>query len=194
MAISFPTGLDSLSNPNSTDKLNNPDHTTQHGNLNDAVEALETKVGVDSSAVTTSHDYKLSPTSGTQKVVSTGGAQNINGVKTFTQGAIVTTPQTYSPTAAGTATLDLSLGNDHEITMPAGNIVIALSNETVGEKFTVSILQDSGGSRTVTWFTTIRWVGGVVPTLTTTASKRDYFGFKVTAAGAYDGFIIGQNI
>lgn len=104
------------------------------------------------------------------------------------------TAQTYSPAGAGTATLDLSLSNQHDITMPAGNITIALSNDTNNQVFMVSILQDSGGSRTVTWFTTIRWAGGGAPTLTTTASKRDVFGFKRTGSGTYDGFIIGQNI
>jgi hypothetical protein len=34
-------------------------HATQHADLNDAVEALEAKVGADSSAVTSSHDYKI---------------------------------------------------------------------------------------------------------------------------------------
>lgn len=104
------------------------------------------------------------------------------------------TPQTYTPSAAGTATLDLSLGNDHVITMPAGNITIAVVNGTVGQKFLVSTLQDGGGSRTVTWFSTIRWAGGAEPTLTTTASKRDQFGFKITGSGTYDGYVVGQNI
>ena len=105
------------------------------------------------------------------------------------------TIQTYTPSAAGTATLDLSLGNVHHITMPAGNITIALSNTTAGQCFIVRILQDGTGSRTVTWFTTIKWAGGVAPTLTTTASKADTLGFEVTTAGsAYDGFIVGQNI
>lgn len=103
------------------------------------------------------------------------------------------TAQTYSPTAAGTATLDLSLGDQHYITMPAGNITIALSNDTNNQVFIVSILQDGTGSRTVTWFTTIRWAGGTPPTLTTTASKRDTFGFIRTGSGTYDGFIVGQN-
>jgi hypothetical protein len=35
------------------------DHATQHANANDAIEALETKVGVDSSTVSTSHDFKM---------------------------------------------------------------------------------------------------------------------------------------
>jgi hypothetical protein len=46
----------------------------------------------------------------------------------------------------------------------------------------------------VTWFTTIKWAGGVAPTLTTTASKADTFGFLCTTAGNYVGYVIGQNI
>lgn len=104
------------------------------------------------------------------------------------------TAQTYSPAGAGTATLDLSLADQHYITMPAGNITIALSNDTNNQIFYVTILQDGTGSRTVTWFTTIRWAGGSAPTLTTTASKRDAFIFVRTGSGTYDGFIVGQNI
>jgi hypothetical protein len=72
MAINFPTSLDSLSNPLSTDKLNNPSHATQHANANDAIEALEAKVGIDGSAVTTSLTYKVTQVEG--KVLPTAGA------------------------------------------------------------------------------------------------------------------------
>ena len=106
----------------------------------------------------------------------------------------VRTATSYSPAAAGTATLDLSLGSRFQITMPAGNITIALSNATTSQMFTVEITQDATGSRTVTWFTTIRWTGGSAPTLTTTANKRDTFGFICTGSNTYDGFVIGQNI
>lgn len=102
--------------------------------------------------------------------------------------------QTYTPSAAGTATLDLSKGNIHHITMPAGNITIALSNGTAGQCFIIRILQDSSGSRTVSWFTTIRWAGGAAPTLTTTANKVDTVGFEITGSNTYDGFVIGANI
>jgi hypothetical protein len=100
----------------------------------------------------------------------------------------------YTPGAGGTATLTLASGNDHRITMPAGNITIALSGGTVGQKFMIAITQDSGGSRTVSWFSTIRWTDGTAPTLTTTANKRDVFGFIITGSNTYDGFIVGQNI
>jgi hypothetical protein len=77
MSIVFPTTLDTLTNPNSTDTLDSPSHSDQHSDLNDAVEALETKVGVDSSAVTTSHDYKLGEVTSTDKAVGKSATQTL---------------------------------------------------------------------------------------------------------------------
>jgi hypothetical protein len=61
MTINYPTSLDNFTNPSASDTLDSPTapHATQHSDLNDAVEALQAKVGADSSAVTTSHDYKI---------------------------------------------------------------------------------------------------------------------------------------
>ena len=61
MASNFPSSLDTFTNPSSTDAMDSVSvsHATQHSDLNDAVEALQAKVGADSSAVTTSHDYKI---------------------------------------------------------------------------------------------------------------------------------------
>ena len=63
MATNFPGSLDSYTNPVGSDLLSTgaggDSHSTMHSNLNDAVEALEAKVGANSSAVTTSHDYKI---------------------------------------------------------------------------------------------------------------------------------------
>lgn len=59
MATNFPTSLDSLTNPASGDSLSSPSHAGQHADANDAIEALEAKVGVNGSAVTTSLDYKV---------------------------------------------------------------------------------------------------------------------------------------
>jgi hypothetical protein len=55
----FPSSLDSLTNPSATDYLNSPSHAGQHANANDIIEALEAKVGIDGSAVTTSHSFLL---------------------------------------------------------------------------------------------------------------------------------------
>jgi len=57
VATNFPTSLDTLTNPSSTDSLTSPSHASQHADANDAIEALQAKVGVNSSAVTTSLDY-----------------------------------------------------------------------------------------------------------------------------------------
>lgn len=64
MSIVYPVNLDALTNPTSTTKENVVSHAEQHANANDAIEALEAKVGVDNSAVTTSIDYKLKNTTG----------------------------------------------------------------------------------------------------------------------------------
>lgn len=45
----FPTSLDTLSNPSSTDTTAAVDHAAQHANANDAIEALEAKLGINSS-------------------------------------------------------------------------------------------------------------------------------------------------
>ena len=100
-------------------------------------------------------------------------------------------PITHTPGSGATATLNLTSGKIHDITMPAGNITIAISNEVNGQIFTIRILQDGTGSRTVTWFSTIKWAGGAAPTLTTTANKADTFIFRVTGTDTYDGFIVG---
>lgn len=60
MSTNFPAGLDSITNPSATDDTSTVSHADQHANANDAIEALEAKVGVNSSAVTSSLDYKVS--------------------------------------------------------------------------------------------------------------------------------------
>ena len=61
MATSFPTSVQALTNV--TDNVDYPEAATINY-LNDTVEALEAKVGIDSSAVATSHDYLITNTTG----------------------------------------------------------------------------------------------------------------------------------
>jgi len=102
-------------------------------------------------------------------------------------------PALKSNTDGSTVTFDLNEANVHTVTL-GGNRTFAISNETAGQKFIIRILQDGTGSRTVTWFSTIKWAGGSAPTLTTTAGKADVVGFLVTGTDTYDGFVVGQNI
>jgi hypothetical protein len=71
MATSFPTGLDAIQRVGATDLRNAPgkEGHVLHNNVCDAVEALQAKVGVDGSAVSTSIDKRLAD-------VETGGASS----------------------------------------------------------------------------------------------------------------------
>ena len=91
MAINYPTTLDTLTNPTGNDKVDTVDHAGQHADVNDAVEALEAKVGANSSAVTRSHDFKLSNVADGDKTVSIDGDETITGNKTFTTGVNTST-------------------------------------------------------------------------------------------------------
>lgn len=102
-ATSFPTSLDSLTNPNPTDSTATVSHSSQHSNANDAIEALEAKVGADSSAVTTSHDYKLSTVTGSDKACSVAGIQTLTN-KTLTAPLMTWATSTVFASASSTFT------------------------------------------------------------------------------------------
>jgi hypothetical protein len=60
MSSAFPTSLDMFSDPTSTTRTDTGiPHGALHALVNDAIAALEAKVGINSSAVTSSHDYKI---------------------------------------------------------------------------------------------------------------------------------------
>jgi hypothetical protein len=96
-------------------------------------------------------------------------------------------------TDGATVTFDLTTYKKHRVTL-GGNRTLALSNVSNGDTFIISLIQDGTGSRTVTWFSTIKWADGVTPTLTTTINKADVFGFIQISTGNYYGFIVGQNL
>lgn len=60
MGTNFPTSLDSYTNPDDVPlgTAGTSLHTTQHANHNDAVEALEAKVGINSTTNPATLDYK----------------------------------------------------------------------------------------------------------------------------------------
>ena len=122
--------------------------------------------------------------------IADGGGVTLPQAATFSKA--VKTPL-KSNTYADPTTFNLDEANTHTVTL-GGNPTLAISNEDAGQKFIINLVQDGTGSRTVTWFSTIKWAGGSAPTLTTTANKADSFGFLCTGTDAYYGFVIGQNI
>ena len=84
MSTSYPGAIDSYTHPQPNDpRSGGTSLSTYHSNLQDAIVALQTKVGADSSAVTSSHDYKLSGVTGTDKAVSKTGTETLTN-KTLT--------------------------------------------------------------------------------------------------------------
>ena len=114
--------------------------------------------------------------------------------KTLTTPAIASIKGTLTADTDGaTITFNKNTSDFHSVTL-GGNRTLALSNMAAGDRIVLRLQQDATGSRTVTFFTTIKWAGGSAPTLTTTPSKADMFGFLCTSAGNYDWFVLGQNI
>ena len=109
---------------------------------------------------------------------------------------VAPTAVTYNPSSgAQTVTLLCQNKNLHIVNGNASgtSITLSISGDTNNQPFMVSITQGATLSILVAWFGTIRWAGGTPPTLTATATKRDWFGFIRTGAGTYDGFVVGQN-
>lgn len=95
-------------------------HVASHQNLTDAVIAIETKVGADSSAVTSSHDYKLSEvlTATPDKAVGKVATQTLTN-KTLT--APVITSPTLTVGSDATGDMYYNAGSGVLARLPKGN-------------------------------------------------------------------------
>src|SRR3990167_9512684 len=129
MATTFPTSIQDLDATRGAtgNPLNSPNHITHHTTEDDTVEALQAKIGIDGSAVTTSHDYKLSGVTGSDKAVSKTGTETLTA-KTLTA------PTVPRPTTTGTDTGTETLQNK---TLGTGTVVteetITLGSDATGD-------------------------------------------------------------
>lgn len=135
-------------------------------------------------------DANLSATAGiaSTKIASTLSDKTISNSTALGSKATITTASDGT-----TVTFDLNAGPIHQVTL-GGNRTLAISNGATGKVFMIRIIQDATGSRTVTWFSTIKWIGGAAPTLSTAANAIDVFSFICTGTGTYDGFIVGMGL
>jgi hypothetical protein len=123
MATNFPTSLDALTNPQGTDSVAAVPHAAQHANANDAIEALQARVGVTGSTVSTSLTNRIAVLEGAS--VDTESIQDIVGamVTGNTETNIVVD---YNDT---TGKLNFSTGADVVTTTSLTN---TLTNPTTG--------------------------------------------------------------
>ena len=158
-----------------------------------AVEAVLTGVITSHSHTVTKADVGLSNVDNTSDSTKNAAVATLTN-KTLTKPTINgSTPGIDAATDGATITFDCSTANIHSVTL-GGNRTLALSNVSVGQVIMIELKQDAIGSRIPVWWSGISWAGGTPPTLTTTASKTDTFGFRCTGTGTYIGYIIGQNI
>ncbi len=93
--------------------------------------------------------------------------------------------------STGTWTVNLASSDWHTITLTASITTLTLSNGTVGQQFTLIIIQGGTGSYTVAWPANTKWPGGVAPTLTTTVGGIDVITIKIVSSGHYYAFVAG---
>ena len=116
-------------------------------------------------------------------------------------------PASDTPTTEdATVTLDLSLGNYHNIVLGADVANFEFTNAKRGQRFILRITQHASSAKTVAWTNvdsdtggtaaTVRWAEDITPTMSTSTSHTDVYGFLCTnnAGTNFDGFIIGQDL
>lgn len=119
--MAFPTTLPGLTTTHATgDTIAAANQNTPNTEVN----AIGAKVGIDASAVTTSHDYKLSGVTGTDKAASKTGTETLTN-KTLTAPVIAT--------IVNTGTLTLPTSTD---TLVAKATTDTLTNKTVTKRVT----------------------------------------------------------
>jgi hypothetical protein len=91
-------------------------------------------------------------------------------------------------TDQATIAWDTSLGQIATITLGGNRSIAAPTNLKVGT-YILHVIQDSGGSRTLTWNGVFKWPAGVAPVLTTTGNARDVMSFVSDGTNLYGSFL-----
>jgi hypothetical protein len=87
---------------------------------------------------------------------------------------------------ASTISWDASANQVTSVTLGGNRTLGAASNQIDGGVYLISIIQDGTGSRTVTFNSNYKFVGGSAPTLTTDASARDVLVFVSNGTNMFE--------
>ena len=165
----FPTNLDSNAVRTNADEIT----STDHNDHSIQIEAIESKVGKDNSAITTSHDYKLSGVTGADKAVSKTGTETLTA-KTLTTPKVDTINE---ETSANGVTVDGLNIKDGALTT-ANSVITA--NYTDGSILPEHLVTGNGTSWTwqdwtVSWTNLTVGAGGSVVSKYTLVGKTVHF-------------------
>ena len=81
-----------------------------------------------------------------------------------------------------TITIDMATACHHSVTLGGNRTFAAPSNQVVGQAGSIFITQDGTGSRTASFNSAFKFVGGTAPTLTTTASAVDRIDYVILSS------------
>jgi hypothetical protein len=97
-------------------------------------------------------------------------------------------------TDGATISWDMSAAINAKVTLTASGHTLSVSNPVLGATYSLGVIQDGTGSRTLTWPSSFDWGTTGAPTLTTTASKRDRITVFCTDASTpkFDAFLSGK--
>ena len=90
-----------------------------------------------------------------------------------------------STTGDGTTTIDWKLGNKFKHTFGAQNETFTFTAPSNPCNILLMLIQDGGGSRTVTWPGTVKWPSATAPTLSTGSGDIDIVSFYYDGTNYY---------
>ena len=82
-------------------------------------------------------------------------------------------------TDAATIAVDMDDNNNFKVTLGGSRTLGNPTNVVEGQTGFIEVIQDGTGSRTLSYGSNYRFVGGTAPTLTTTASSKDVLAYAV---------------
>ena len=81
-----------------------------------------------------------------------------------------------------TITIDMATACHHSVTLGGNRTFAAPSNQVVGQSGSIFITQDGTGSRTASFNSAFKFIGGVAPTLSTAASAIDRIDYIIKSS------------
>jgi hypothetical protein len=106
--------------------------------------------------------------------------------------------KTSPSSSSGTLTLNLENGNVFEVTQTENITTANFTNPPATGKagsFKLILKQDATGGRTFAWPASVKWAGGVAPSLTTTSNAVNILNFITVDAGTkWYGFLMGADM